>query len=1137
MALNSTSTIKILDLLCEGPIDGIVGQGAGVYLNETPILSSSGERNFPQEDVNYEYREGTATQGPLSTAPGVTSTVTDINIEIGKNYEEDLNVNDEVIARRYGGGQIIRQITDTDVDAFQILFTIPRLFSVAKEGLAQGQAFSATIGIIVQVQARGQGYNTVYSRRVTGVSTTSYQFKTPRINLTGTGPWNIKVIKEDLGEDSFEVKYTSFRDTPQNVSVANDRGNQLLWTSLIEEQYIRTGYPFCAVAGLSVSTRQFDSLPSRAYLIRGRRVMIPSNATVRPDGSLQLDGAFDGSLRGPVWTTCPVCCFYDMLTNGRYGAGDFVTAANLSWVDLYPLVRYANQLITNPDGTTEPRFACNVVIGDQAEAYNVLQDLASVFRGLLYWSADVIQAAADHGNLDGTALSPVHLYNNSNVIDGVFEYSGSSLKTRSTSVRVRYNDPENFYKSNYVVVEDSALITKYGYQVKEIVAFGCTSKWQAQRVGRWVLKTEELDGETVTFTTGLQGAVVLPGQIFAVADQLRQGQRISGRISSAAGTAVVIDQPAALPGGSGHQLTCLLPNGTLETRTITSISGTTINILSPFSSDPQPQALYSITSSAIAQQKFRCISIADNGEGQFSITGLVHNDSLYAAVDTGINLVFESITVYDDIPPKPEGLTLSARQISQGANIFNRVTASWTRRTSGNTFSYEIRYQIGGGNYATAETKNSEFYIDAVPPNTSITFEVRALGQAPLKKRSPWVTQTFTTPENNSGSVTVLPPDPTNVRIEAYGNDQVMLRWDVPVAFNNYELIAIIRHSSKTDGTGEWFDSTLMSESVTATTAQAILPLVEGEYLLKFQDKSGERSANARSAIIDLPNPIPRFDITTVREELSNFPGQYDGCFYSDEYDGLVIDGTETIDDKIELVDTWDNFDFIGTRGLAGTYYFQNILDLGGNYSVVFSRILTSRGLYPADAIDSRTALIDRWSDFDGDIPDDTSAEIYFRTSAQPTSDEVFLLEDGDKLLLETGDNFELESDINFGEWVPMRAGRYTGRQFQFKVDLTSAVSDQTPIVDELGYVMQLESRTERSATISSGTTAKVVTYTNAFYETPALGITAFNLGTGDYYEVTSPTRTGFTVIFRDSGGNIVDRDFQYQAAGYGALV
>ena len=216
-----------------------------------------------------------------------------------------------------------------------------------------------------------------------------------------------------------------------------------------------------------------------------------------------------------------------MLVKSRYGAGDFVDAANISWVDLYPLARYANQLVdvTTVDGRKiqEPRFACNTIISSPAEAFRVLQDLASVFRGMVYWQTNVIQASADHGTLDGTPVQPVHLYTNSNVVGGGFEYSGSSLKTRSTCVRVRYNDPDNFYKSNFVVVEDKNLIDKYGHQIKEITAFACTSQHQAQRMGRWMLAVEELNGKTVTFSTGLQGAVVAPGQVFAVQDEMRAG--------------------------------------------------------------------------------------------------------------------------------------------------------------------------------------------------------------------------------------------------------------------------------------------------------------------------------------------------------------------------------------------------------------------------------------------------------------------------------------------------------------------------------------------------------------------------------------------------------------------------------------
>jgi hypothetical protein len=191
--------------------------------------------------------------------------------------------------------------------------------------------------------------------------------------------------------------------------------------------------------------------------------------------------------------------------------------------------------------------------------------------------------------------------------------------------------------------------------------------------------------------------------------------------------------------------------------------------------------------------------------------------------------------------------------------------------------------------------------------------------------------------------------------------------------------------------------------------------------------------------------------------------------------------------------------------------------------------------LYPADTIDDRAELIDRWSDFDGDIPDDTSAAVYFRTSDQATVDEQLLLEDGDLFLLEDGtDKIEMESDIDFGAWIPMESGRFTGRQFQFKCELSSDHVDQTPVVDELGFTMQLELRTESSTTIASGAGAKAVTFTDAFYQEPSIGITAFNLASGDYYEVTSASRTGFTVTFFNSSNAAIDRNFQYQAVGYG---
>ncbi len=757
---------------------------------------------------------------------------------------------------------------------------------------------------------------------------------------------------------------------------------------------------------------------------------------------------------------------------------------------------------------------------------------------MLYWQANTIQATADHGNLDGTDVSPVHLYSNSNVIDGAFNYSGTSLKTRSTKIRVRYNDPANFYKSNYVCVEDATLITKYGYQEKEIVAFGATSKYQAQRLGRWMLASEEIDGEVVNFVTGLQGAVVLPGQVFAVSDEMRQAVRLAGRVSSATTSAITVDQDITLPAGSGHTLTCTLADGSIETKSISSVSGNVIST-SAFSSAPLAQSIWSIQSSSVEHQKFRCLSVADNGDGQYAITGVEHNDSIYKTADEGDELTFDDVTLFNDPPAKPTDLTLTFREVTVGQTITNRMTASWNRGLDGATFGFEIRYKIGNGNYITAETTSTTFEVDGLDEGRNLTFQIRSVGAPPVNRKSAWIDVNGVVPapdvDPDDEDGVIRPPIPRDVTIQAIEGDQAILRWKIgPTGLNKNNFLAIIRHASEVDGTGEWPNSTLLRD-VKAQTNSATLPLIEGEYLIKFQDENGQRSLEAASAVIDLPNKLPRLDIQVRREDQDSppFQGEKVDVLFSDEYDGLVLDGDEEFDDVVDL-DELSDFDFFGTRLAAGEYFFNNILDLGGVFSVLFTRKLTTRGLYPANSVDDREELIDRWSDFDGLIPDDTSADVYFRTSNQATVDEQLLLEDDDFFLLEDDNKIEMESDIDFGPWIPMESGRFTGRQFQFKCELSSTHIDQTPVVDELGFTMQMEVRTESSTTIASGAAAKVVTFTNAFYQEPSIGITASNLASGDYYEVTSASGSGFTITFYDSSNTAISRNFQYQAVGYG---
>ena len=669
MALNSTSTIKIIDLLCEGEIEAIVGGKKGIFLDETPVQTGN-VNNYSDEHFSFDFRTGTKNQSQLSDyQKGGASNLTNFSEEIGSNYSETKNAKNLVTSRNYGSGKTVKQITDEQTTSVEFLFTIPALFCTAMEGIARGQLFNAKTRIKIFLKEAGTAFNEVYDRSFTGISTSDYQFKTPRIQLDGQPPYLFKIVKVTDKEKDYEVKKSDFEDLDPNTPLENTRANRVILTSMIERQDFKSRYPFTACVGLSLSTEAFGSLPTRSYLVKGTKVKIPHNAVVRNDGSLRFVGSFNGSLKdGKHWTTCPVCIFFDMLTNDKHGAGDFVTASNISWVDLYPLAQYANQRVNTPDGL-EPRFAINTVIAAQNDAYKVLQNLASTFRGMTYWAANTVNVGADHGNLDGSDVDPVHLYNNSNVIDGIFNYSGTSLKTRSTSIRVRYNDPDNLYKPNVVVVEDYDLITKYGYQVKDLVAFGCSSKYQAQRLGTWMLKSEELDADIVVFQTGLDGLAVLPSQVFAVADEMRQGVQRAGRIASGATTtSIVLDKDLSSVLSSdptSFTLNCTLPDGSVESKTIKTVSTTTVTVKNAFSSAPQSQSVYTVTSSSLQHQKFRCIDVIDNNDGTYTIEGVQFNDSIYDAADKNTDLVLTDITAFDSTPQPPTNLQHAVIVINQ----------------------------------------------------------------------------------------------------------------------------------------------------------------------------------------------------------------------------------------------------------------------------------------------------------------------------------------------------------------------------------------------------------------------------------------------------------------------------------------
>lgn len=482
--------------------------------------------------------------------------------------------------------------------------------------------------------------------------------------------------------------------------------------------------------------------------------------------------------------------------------------------------------------------------------------------------------------------------------------------------------------------------------------------------------------------------------------------------------------------------------------------------------------------------------------------------------------------------------------ISKDGSLTNRGVASWSKGASGFTASFDVKHRIGKGTFKTQNTTNTSISVDGIKPGKTFEVQVRAVGIGFPVKKSAYVKAKAVAPDlpelgtgDDGKPITQVVPNVSNLSLSPISDTQASLQWTAPFNERLNNLVVLVRHSSKTDGTGTFANAVKLAK-VQATANSVTVPLMNGEYIIKLQDQTTKvKSATAISLVLNIPSAIPRLLVQTRREDTDTppFQGEKTGCFYSDEYDGLVLDGNDTIDDVV-FIDDLSEMDFIGERLASGEYEFPALLDLGGKFQAELDRTLNSRGLYPSDLIDDRSELVDAWSDWDGTLAEDTNAILYFRSSDEaPAADDILLEATPDFFLLEDGDKLLQESSTEFGDWRVLEKASFVGRTFQFKCELEADHPDQTPLVEELGYQVSIPSRTESSGTIASGAAAKAVTFTNAFYQTPSVGVTAFNLASGDYYEVTSVTRTGFTVHFKDSSNSSIDRNFQYVAAGFGS--
>ncbi|EPP1460070.1 host specificity protein J [Escherichia coli] len=745
----SMARCRMLLALGEGEFAGGL-DATRIFLDGTPLGNPDGTMNF--ENVSWDFRPGTQTQTPIPGFPAVENETT-VGVSLTK------------------ATPWTRALSNTQIDAVLVRIGIPGLQQQENDADIVG----TTVKYHIDLAVDGGAFSTVMTRTVTEKLSSLYEL-THRINLpkASTG-WQIRVV----------------RDTDDSTSQMLQNKTQV--QAITEVIDARLRYPHTALLYVSFNAKSFNNIPKVSCKPKGRIIRIPSNYDPI---ARTYSGTWEGTFKWG-WTNNPAWIWFDVLTEPRFGLGRRVTPEMLDKWELYRIAQRCDQLV--PDGKggsgTEPRFMFDVYIQAQADAWQVIKDIAAGFNGMTFWGNNMFNVVSDMP----ADTSKLQILTRASVV-GKPVYSSGSEKTRFSSALINFSDPDNHYQDRTTAVMFPDLVKQFKFKQTQITAIGCTRESEAQRRGGWAVYSNSLD-RIITLQTGLDGYVYVPGTVFAFADERLSGRVYGGRITgyNAGLKAVTTDRGTSAV--AGDTLMIRTRGGTVESRVIQAVNGTQLILSTPFTAAPLPNAVFVIDAGQLRLQYFRVTNLKfDDEENTFTITGAEYNASKYDAVDNNARLDTPPISLIPTgLVNQPTNIVVSSYDaVRQGQRVAT-LTASWDAPVDKNgkpqadVIAYRVQWKRGDNEWVNVpETGLRNIEVPGIFEGDYLV-RVRAINSGGAS--SLWATSALTHLKGRAGEV----PKPVGLKASEDVVFGINVTWGFP-ANTGDTLSTELQYSIAADG-------------------------------------------------------------------------------------------------------------------------------------------------------------------------------------------------------------------------------------------------------------------------------------------------------------------------------------------------